>query len=309
MYGYVAKRIAHTLMVLFCITFLVSLGMHIIPADAAKILLGDEYTDEAYHAWRERMGLHEPFWLQYVRFVQRIFRGDLGTSFKTQAPVAAHIRVALPQTIRLGIAALIVAVVLGVPSGIVSAVKRNTIVDKIVMSCSVAGVSAPSFWIGLLLLYVFAFQLRWFPIFGASEGIKSLVLPSVTMGINYASVIARVSRANMLEVLHEEYVRTARAKGLAERRVIYKHALKNAAIPIVTLIGLQMSFLITGSVIVETVFAWPGMGRFLVEAVQYRDIPGVQAAVLIFALVICLVNLAVDLLYVVLNPRVRYGDS
>jgi len=273
------------------------------------ILLGDEYTEEAYQTWREKMGLNEHFLVQYAKFVQRISRGDLGTSFITQGSIADHVKSALPNTIRLGIAALIVAVVIGVPFGIISAVMRNSWVDKLVMSLSVAGVSSPSFWIGIILLYIFGYHLRLFPIFGASAGIKSLVLPAVTIGINYASVIARVSRSNMLEVLNEDYIRTARAKGLKEGAVILRHALKNASIPIITLIGLQMSFLITGSIIVETVFGWPGMGRFLVEAVQYRDIPAVQASVLIFASVICIINLAVDLIYGFMDPRIRYEKS
>jgi len=213
----------------------------------------------------------------------------------------------IPATLSLAAGALFVSIVLGIPAGIIAGVRQNSFIDRLVMTLSVAGASAPYFWTGMLLLYLFAFRLQWFPSFGADAGLKSLVLPSLTLGLNYASMLARLARSTILEVISQDYIRTARAKAVPERTVLFKHALRNASLPLLTVMGLQLSMVLAGALIVEVLFAWPGIGRMLIVAVQSRDTPTIQAAVLFMGVFVSLVNLGVDLLYSVLDPRVRYA--
>ncbi|MEX2355682.1 MAG: ABC transporter permease [Thermaerobacterales bacterium] len=307
MASYVVQRLLSALAIGFVVAALVFFVGQFIPGDAIQAMLGQDYTEEAHQAWRDRLGLNDPILVQFGRFLQGALQGDLGTSIRTRVPVVQQLAASFPLTLQLSLAAMLVSVGFGVPAGIISAIRRNSAMDKAIMSLSVLGVSAPSFWFGILLLYLFALQLGWLPAFGAMHGIRSFILPAITLGMNYAALLARVTRSSMLDVLGEDYIRTARAKGLAGRVVIYKHALRNAAIPIVTIIGLQVGLLLAGAVVIETVFALPGMGQLLVVSVRARDFPNVQGAVLLLGFVIAFVNLLVDLAYGILNPRVRYG--
>jgi peptide/nickel transport system permease protein len=301
------RRALYTVGVILAMMLMVVLVIHAVPGDPVQIMLGDQMTPELYKALREELGLDEPLHLQYLRYVAGVVRGDFGLSTRTRAPVATELFAVVPWTLLLAVGALTVSIVVGVPAGILAGVRRNTIIDRGVMSLAVAGASAPYFWTGMLLLYVFAFRLQWFPAFGASEGLRSLVLPALTLGLNYASMLARLSRSTILDVISQDYIRTARAKALPERTVLYKHALRNASLPLLTVLGLQLGMVLSGALIVEVVFAWPGIGRMLIVAVQSRDVPSIQAAVLFMGVFVSLVNLAVDLLYSVLDPRVRYA--
>jgi peptide/nickel transport system permease protein len=289
---YIAYRLILTIFVLLGVSLVVFFMIRLLPGEDIQQL-------------RRDMGLDKPITVQYIRFMDRILHGDLGNSVITKVPVTSEIAARFPYTLQLAIAGTVIAIVIGTLAGTISAVKPFSIFDNAAMILSLLGVSTPAFWLGLMLLLAFSVQLGWFPAMGASTP-KHLVLPSLTLGLLTAGVIARQSRSSMLQTLQEDYIVTARAKGLLERVVVYRHALKNALIPVVTIVGLQFGHLLGGTVLVESVFSWPGMGRLLVDAIFTRDYPVIQGAVLMFAVVFTLVNLSVDLLYGLLDPRIRY---
>jgi peptide/nickel transport system permease protein len=310
------------------------LVMRVVPGEPAAMILGDKASPEAIARVRNALGLGDPLPVQYVRFASDLVRGNLGNSFITRRPAGEEISSALPATVELSLAAVLLAVVFGVGAGIISATRRYSIFDRASMVGAVLGISMPSFWIGLLLIAFFAVRLRWLPVSGRigvtlpfvpvsrfflvdslltgnaaalSDTLRHLALPAITLGTASMALIARVTRSSMLEVIQQDYVVVARAKGLSERVVVMRHALKNALIPVATVVGLQTGNLLGGAVLTETIFAWPGIGKLLVDAVVQRDIPVVQGIVMLTALLFVLINLVVDLLYAYLDPRIRYA--
>lgn len=306
---YVLQRLLSAVVVLWGVTVLVFSMVHATPGDPVRVLLGDSArgaTAEDLARLRSELGLDQPLLVQYKNFLAGLLQGDLGKSWRTNRPVAAEIAERLPYTLQLTVAALLVAVLIGLPAGVLAATRPYSSVDYALTGLALVGVSMPVFWLGLLLMMVFALTLGWFPASGSGTW-RHLVLPALTVGAASTAFIARMTRAAMLEVLTEDYVRTARAKGLSEWAVVGKHALRNAAAPILTAIGLQFGGLMGGAVLTETVFAWPGIGRLLVDAIAFRDYPIVQGAVLVIATGFVLTNLFVDILYAYLDPRIRYA--
>jgi peptide/nickel transport system permease protein len=299
------KRLLLAIPVLLGVSALTFLMLHLVPGDpvAAMFIGHGGATAEQMDAVRERLGLNDPLPVQYVNYMKNVLQGNLGNSIRTNEPVSQMIMRNFPPTLQLTLASMSLAIVLGVTFGVVAAIKRGRIVDNLVMLLALAGVSMPSFWLGLLLISVFSIWLNWFPIIGGS-GWRGLALPALALGFAAAAIIARMVRSSLLEVLGENYVVTARAKGLAEQRVILRHALRNAAIPVITIVGLQFGGLLAGAVIVEQVFSRQGIGRMLVSALQSRDFPVAQGGVLFVATVYVLVNLLVDLLYGAIDPRI-----
>jgi glutathione transport system permease protein len=292
------------------ILFGVSLGafafLQVLPGDPARLLAGPDATLQDVQAVRVRLGLDRPLAVQYIYFLRNALVGDFGRSYRSGEPVAAIVWRHFGPTLLLSVASVVFAVVTGMGVGLLQAIRRNTASDYVSTVMSVAGISTPPFFLGLLLIYLLSVDLRWFPTGGIGSA-RSLVLPAVTLGAGVAATIARFARSSLLEVLGEEYVRTARAKGLQERLVLLKHALRNALIPVVTMIGLQFGFLLSGAIVVETVFSWPGLGWLMVQSISFRDYPVLVAEILLFSLQFLAINLVVDLLYAVLDPRVGYG--
>lgn len=285
------------------------------PGDAISLMLGTEAANpELIERRRSELGLDKPWLQQYGDYMGRLFRGDLGRSFTYGTPVNTMVSERLPNTLVLTVASMVVALLIALPLGILSAVKRNTIWDYSAMFVAMAGVSMPNFWLGLLLIITFGLELRWLPIRGLgdiSDGmwqfLRHLILPAVTLGTSLAAILMRLTRNSMLDVLGEDYIRTARAKGLSSGTVIVRHALRNALVPVVTTAGVQFGALLGGAVVVETIFSLPGLGLLAINAIQARDIPVIQGSVLVFALSFVLITLVVDVLYAVINPRVRYA--
>jgi ABC-type dipeptide/oligopeptide/nickel transport system permease component len=302
---YAAKRVLLALPVLLGVSVVVFVAIRLIPGDPAQIMAGQAATEEVVREIRASLGLDRPLPVQYLYFLRNVLRGDLGRSLFNGAPVLEELGQRFPRTVRLALASMAVASLIGIPAGIVAATRRLTWVDTLVMLVALAGVSMPVFWLGLNLILVFSVRLQWLPAFGY-ETWRHLVLPAITLGTASAAVVARMTRSAMLEVLGQDYIRTARAKGLSERAVVNRHALRNALIPVVTILGLQLGTLLSGAVLTETVFAWPGIGRLLVDAVLARDYPIIQGTTLLIAATFVGLNLAVDLLYGLLDPRIRY---
>lgn len=280
--------------------------LHAIPGDTAEALAGPQATVEDVDNLRRAMELDQPLGKQYVSYMGNLLHGDLGYSYRTNKPVMEILRSAWPATLQLAVCSMIVAVLLGVPIGIFAAIHRGKIGDTIAMVAAFLGVSMPSFWLALLLIIEFSVNHNWFPFYGR-EGISSFVLPSLTLGLGVAANIARLTRTSMLEVLGQDYIRTAKGKGVKNRKVIWVHALRNAAVPVVTIIGLQFGVLLGGQVVTETVFSWPGIGRMIVDALNTRDLQIVQGGILILAVTFTLINLITDLVYALLDPRIRYS--
>jgi peptide/nickel transport system permease protein/oligopeptide transport system permease protein len=280
--------------------------MELIPGDPVALMLGEFATPEAIAATRAELGLDRPLAVRYVEYVLDVVRGDLGMSIKDRRPVSTMIGETLPATAQLAGAAVLLAVLIGVPLGVVSAARPGGIVDNLVRVVSLAGLSMPVFWTGLVFIVFFSVQLGWFPVAGRGT-LRHLVLPSVTLALPSIAILARMTRASLLEVLQEDYVRTARSKGLSRRSILYKHALRNALIPVVTALGLQLGQMLGGAVLTETVFSWPGLGRLTVFAIFNRDFVLVQGVVLVLATVYVTVNLLVDLSYGLFDPRVSYA--
>jgi len=303
-----------TIPVLIGVSLLTFSILHLIPGDPVQMLLGDmgggsaagDLSEDAYNNLREQLGLDDPIPVQYLNYAANAARGDFGRSFQTNRPVRDSIVEVLPYTFQLTVVGLGFAIVLGGGLGIIAALRHNTWVDRLTMMVSLGGLAMPSFWLGFVLIQVFALRLQVLPSTG-SEGIATLILPAATLGLVASGVVARLVRSTMLEVLRQEYVVTARAKGLGERVVILRHALRNALIPVVTIVGLQFGALLAGAVIVETVFARRGLGRLAVEAILRRDFPMVQGTILVAAVGYVIVNLIVDLSYAWLDPRIKYG--
>jgi len=311
--AYIARRLLATIPVMVFVALFVFLLLHLTPGDPAALIAGDDATPEAIAGIRQKLGLDRPIWEQFGTFVMNLMRGDLGTSIFSGLPVTTLVAQRLEPTIVLAVSTLAVAIVFAVPMGVLAAWKARTAIDRVVMGFSVLGFALPVFLIGYLLIYVFAIQLRWLPVQGyrpLEQGIdqtaRSIVLPAFALGMAYMALIARMTRASMLEVLSQDYIRTARAKGVATIVVLLRHALKNAAVPIVTVIGIGLTLLISGVVITETVFNIPGLGRLTVDAILKRDYPIIQGLIIIFAGVKVLVNLLIDISYVFFDPRIRY---
>ncbi|MDI6895166.1 MAG: ABC transporter permease [Bacillota bacterium] len=310
---YIARRLLLVVPVLLGVSLLTFLMIHLTPGDPVQLMLGDQATPEAIALLKAKLGLDQPLHVQFGHYLINILHGDLGDSIRTNRPVMEEIGSRFPATVELTALSTAIAITLGVGIGTIAAIRQNSPADSGSMVLAIVWVSMPSFWLGIILQLLFAVEVPWFPIFGRStpvftlEWIKSLVLPAVTLGARSAAILARMTRSTLLEVIREDYIRTARSKGLTERVVIYRHALRNALIPVTTLAGLQFGALLGGAFIVETVFAWPGVGRLGVQAIFMRDIPVVQGMVLLVALMFVLVNMAVDLFYAYLDPRIRYG--
>lgn len=277
-----------------------------VPGDPATVLAGDTASPQAIERIRAELGLDQPLPLQYLHFLARLAHGSLGTSIRTQRDVTLEILDRLPYTLELAVAAVLLSTVVGVSMGVVAAVNRGRAADLVTMAIAILGLSIPTFWIALLGILLFSLQLHWLPVTGAGS-VASLILPAASLSLHSAAVKARITRSSMLEVLGQDYLRTARAKGLRERAVIWRHALRNALIPITTIIGLQFGGLLGGAFIIETIFGWPGVGRLAVQAIFNRDFPIIQGTVLMVAVAYLLTNLFVDVLYAWLDPRIRYA--
>jgi ABC-type dipeptide/oligopeptide/nickel transport system permease component len=307
MTAYIVRRLAQSVIVIAAVVLIVFLLMFL-SGDPALLMLPPDATREDILAFRHQMGFDRPMWEQFASFAGNLLRGDFGTSWRFQQPALPLVLARLPATALLAVAALTLSLVIGIPIGIISAVRRNTMFDSATMVFALLGQSTPAFWLGIVLILVFSVQFGWLPTSGG-PGLKYLVLPAVTLGLALAGRNARLVRSSMLEVLNEDYVRTARAKGLPEWRVITRHALRNAMLPVLTVIGLELGHLLGGAVIVETVFTWPGIGLLAIRAVGSRDYPLVQAVIIISALIFVLTNLIIDLIYMWLDPRISYVES
>jgi peptide/nickel transport system permease protein len=310
MLTYVIRRIGLMVFILLGVSIATFSMMHFVPGDPAEIIAteryGEEVTAEIIEHVRRELGLDGQIYIQYLRWLKRVLRGDLGYSFRTDRPVLDEILTRLPATIQLALAGMLVSLVIAIPVGIISATRQYSATDNLSMFAVLIGVSMPNFWLGLLLILLFSVQLGWLPVFGRG-GIEHLILPAVTLGTGMAAITTRLMRSSMLEVLKQDYMRTARAKGLNEWFVIGKHGLKNAFIPVITILGLQIAALLEGTVIVEVIFAWPGMGRLLVDAIFARDFPVIQGCILFIGVIYTLMNLLVDISYAYLDPRIKYG--
>lgn len=305
MLQYIARRILLMIPILLVVSIIAFLFIHLTPGDPIRIMYGAEIDRATYQELREAHGFNDPLYEQYWRYLTSVLRGDFGVSYRTKTSVSAEIGLRLMRTLYLAFASLAWAIVIGLVVGIVSAIRRNSIWDRVGMVSTVTIISIPTFWLGLMLMQLFSVYLGWLPTSGIGS-LKHLVLPSFTLGIGVAAVIARFTRSSLLETMREDYIRTARAKGLRYWKVIWRHGLRNALIPVVTMVGLQFGFLIGGSVVVEQVFAWPGLGNYLIDGILTRDYPVVQAMILLFSLQFLVVNLLVDLTYAFLNPQIRY---
>lgn len=333
MLRYIFKRLLDLLPVILGITVLVFLLLQLIPGNPAVVLLGPRATPQQIEALQTQLGLNQPLPVQYLAFLTRLIRFDLGRSIISGIPITQEILTRWPATFELSVAAMVVSLVLGIPAGIVAAVRKNGWIDNLAMSTSLLGVSMPVYWLGLLLIYLFAVYLQWLPPSGRigvgvdlqpitgfyvldsilrfnvralGDVLAHLILPAITVGTIPLAIIARITRSAMLEVLSQDYIRTARAKGLTERWVILKHALKNALLPVVTIVGLQFGTLLSGAILTETIFSWPGIGSWIYEGILARDYPVVQGGVVFVAIVFVLINLLVDVSYVFLDPRIQY---
>jgi glutathione transport system permease protein len=306
MTSYFIKRLFGLLPTLLIVAVLVFLFVHMLPGDPARLAAGPDADPQTVALVRQDLGLDRPLPEQFVSFFTRMLHGDFGTSMRTRRPVSTEIAERFMPTLLLTLASMSWAVVFGMSIGVISAVFRNEWPDRLGMTIAVSGISFPAFALGMLLMQIFSVQLGWLPTVGA-DGWRHYILPSITLGAAVAAVMARFTRASFVEVMQEDFVRTARAKGLKERTVIAKHCLRNALIPVVTMMGLQFGFLLGGSIVVEVVFNWPGVGRLLVDAVSMRDYPVIQMLVLLFSLEFILINLVVDVLYGFINPTIRYN--
>jgi peptide/nickel transport system permease protein len=304
---YVVRRLLVAIPTLLGVATIVFSLLRLLPGDPAVIIAGPTATPETIDHIREQLGLKLPLWQQYLGFLGRLARGDLGISTRTGAPVMNEIATRAPFTAELAIASLLIAIAVGVTAGVLAATRRNSAADLGLSGGAVFGVSMPTYWLGLMLIILFAVHLRVLPAAGADQGLVSLVLPAITLALFSMGLVARQTRSAMLEVLGQDFVRTARAKGAPRSAVLVRHALRNALLPIVTTIGLQFGFLLGGAVLTESVFAWPGVGRLLVDSIGSRDYPVVQGIVLLLSLVFIVINLLTDLVYALVDPRIRYS--
>jgi ABC-type dipeptide/oligopeptide/nickel transport system permease component len=304
---YIFRRLLQMIPVTLGILTLVFSLIHLIPGDPAVSIAGEGARPEDIAAVRKTLGLDDPLWTQYVHYLSRLAHGDLGRSFRTGDLVANEILTRYPATIQLAFGAMLVALLVAFPLGMISAIYRNSWIDNVARFFALIGVSMPSFWFGPLLIIAFAIDRQWFPVSGREEGLKSLVLPSLTMGLALSAILTRMIRVSVAEELNQLYVTTAIAKGVTRMRAIFRHALKNAMIPVITVLALQFGSLLTGAIITEQIFSWPGLGRLLIQSITTRDYPQVQASILVIALTYIMVNFASDLLYAVVDPRIKLG--
>ena len=305
MVKYIIRRLIAMIPVVIGITFLVFMIMQLAPGDPVRMILGDSAEPEAIEAMREEMGLNDPVLVQYGRYMVNLLHGDMGTSYTNQRPVAHEAFSRVPATFELALVSAVVSILIAIPLGVVAAVKQNTLFDNLSMVLSLVGISMPAFWLALMLMLVFSLRLGWFPVQGNSDGWRSFVLPSIAIGFMNMAAIARTTRSSMLETIRQDYIRTARSKGISEGEVIMHHAFGNALIPTITVVGVQLGGLLGGAVLTETVFAWPGLGRLMVQAVNGRDVPVVMGCIVILSIGFSIVNLIVDLAYGFIDPRVR----
>lgn len=313
MAAYILRRAAQALGVLFGVSVLVFAIMHLVPGDPVRLALGTRFDPETYEALRARAGLDQPLISQYLTWITGVVQGDFGVSFRSGQTVTSLVTERLPATLSLAGVSVLVALLIALPLGVLSAIRQGQLTDRIATAISQFGISVPDFWMGILLILFFALNLGWLPASGyvaltdnPLEWARRLILPGVTVGVVSGAVLTRFVRFSVLESLGEDFVRTARSKGLSERRIIREHVLPNALVPVITVTGLQLAYLLSGVVVVEAVFAWPGLGQLALDAVQDRDYPVLQGAVLLFAGFFLLVNLLVDLLYAVVDPRIQY---
>lgn len=309
MWRYILKRMLYAIPVLIGATFLVFTIMHFAPGDPARIILGSNAPEEVLEALRQQLGVNDPFFIRYGNFMKNLLMGDLGTSYRNGQPVASLILGRLVNTLYLATAGILFAIVIGIPIGVLSAIKQYSLLDNATMFATLFLMAVPTFWLALIFVIVFSVHLGWFPASGMGRGFvafwMSMILPTLTLGFGFAALIARTTRSSVLEVARQDYIDMARAKGLSESVVIWKHMMRNALIPIVTVIGLNFGALLGGSVLTESIFSWPGVGRFVVESISFKDTPAVLGCVVTLAILFTLVNLGVDLLYAFLDPRIK----
>lgn len=304
--SFILRRVLLVVPVMLGVSIAAFLMSHLVPGDPVSVMLGETATAEDVDRLREELGFNDPLVVQYARYMSGVLQGDLGTSIRSGQPVLEEIVERVPSTAALTVSAVFVAAVTGITLGVIAAVHGGGWADSLIMGFAMLGISMPTFWSGILLILLFGLVLGWFPI--AGEGPMALVLPTVTLAAPSSAVLARITRSSVLEVIGLDFVQSARSKGLAERVIIVRHVLRNALIPVITIIGLQFGGLMAGSVIVESVFTRPGLGRYTITAIQSRDFPQIQGIVLVVAAIYVFVNLAVDLLYAVIDPRIRYGQ-
>lgn len=304
MLKYIGKRLLMLIPVILITSFLIFWAMSLTGGDPAMIVAGEGATTEEIEAVREELGLNDPFMVRYFNYVKGMVTGDMGKSYVTNKDVFKTFMEKLPNTLMLGGAAVLIAIVIALPLGIYTAIHQNTWKDTAGMVFALFGTSMPNFWLGLMLIIVFSLKLGWLPS-GGKGGFDTLILPALTVGLGLAALITRTTRSSMLDVIRQDYMTTARAKGCSEKRVIFTHGLKNALIPIITAIGLQMSMVITGSVLAETVFSWPGIGRLVYDSIAKRDTPMVTGSIILCSVFMCLINLFVDLVYAFFDPRIK----
>ncbi|MGQ9593003.1 MAG: ABC transporter permease [Anaerolineae bacterium] len=306
MTAYLIRRVLISIPTVFLVITLVFLAFRVIPGDPAQMYAGEQATRETLEQVRKELGLDKPVHIQYVEYLKNLARGDLGRSYITRRPVVVEISTRFANTVKLSLAAISLAVITGLTMGIIAALKQERFWDYLFSVLALVGISTPVFWLALILMYVFSLQLHILPTAG-NQTWKHYLMPTFCLSVYSIAFITRMTRSSLLEVFGEDFVRTARAKGLPERMVLLRHILRNALIPITTVVGLRFGYMLGGAVVTETVFAWPGMGRLLVTAVEQRDIPIVQGVLLVFGTAFVLINLVVDVLYSVIDPRIRYG--
>jgi peptide/nickel transport system permease protein len=302
---YIFRRFLQMIPITFGILTLVFSLIHLIPGDPAVQIAGENARPEDVQQVRKALGLDQPLWSQYVNYLTHVIRGDLGRSFQTNEAVTKQIAQRYPATMQLAFGSMFVALIVAFPLGVISAIYRNSWIDNLARFFALIGVSMPSFWLGPLLIIAFAINHNWFPVSGRDQGLRSLVLPSLTMGLALAAILTRMIRISLAEELTQLYVTTAIAKGVTRAKAIFRHALKNALIPVITILALQFGSLLTGAIITEQIFSWPGLGRLLIQSISTRDYPQVQASILVIALTYIVVNFASDLLYGVVDPRIK----
>lgn len=306
---FILRRLLAMIPIMVGVSLLVFAILHLTPGDPAMLMLGERATPEQYEALRQQLGLDDPYLVQYARWLGRAIQLDLGRSVRSNTPVAEEIVSRLSATGELALAAIVLAMAIGIPVGVISAIRPNSLMDGVFTVGALAGVSMPVYWQGLMLIIIFSVQLGWLPSSGRMGGWEYLILPAITLGTTAAGSITRMTRATMLETIRQDYIRTARGKGVSEGAVLFRHALRNALIPVVTVIGLEFGSLMAGAVITETIFAWPGLGSLAVDAIRTRDYPLVQGVILTFAVLYALINLVVDVLYAYMDPRLRVRYS
>lgn len=304
MIRYILQRLVQLIPAILITSFIIFFSMNLTGGDPAMLIAGDKASAERIEQVREEYGFNSPVVVQYVKYMAGLVRGDMGTSYVTNKDVFKSFMERLPATLELSLISISLAVLISIPLGIYTAINQNTWKDNLGMVFALFGVSMPNFWLGLILILLFSLRLGWLPS-GGREGLTSVILPAVTVGLGLAALITRTTRSSMLDVIRQDYMRTARAKGASNRRVIFKHGLSNAMIPIITVIGLQLSNVLTGSVLAESVFAWPGIGRLIFDHISKRDTPMVTGSIILCSILMCLINLVVDIVYAFTDPRIK----